>query len=206
MLDVTVLPAFVAVIMLFLAPPGPDMAYMVAVGLGDGRTAAVRAILGIGTAMSVYAAAVVLGVGRLAETHPALLDVVKVIGAAYLVWLAFTTFRGARHAGEGSGAQPSGRAFRRGFLVAIANPKIILFYLAVLPQFVGEASNPSAQLAMLGAVNVGTEVLLYGTIGVLAGTFHERFRRSRRGSAVLSGMAGVVYLVLAAVIVAELVR
>lgn len=204
MLDVTVLPAFIAVIALFLAPPGPDMAFTIAVGLERGRRAAVAAILGIGTAMTVYAAAVVLGVGRLAETHPHLLDVVKLLGAGYLVWLAFTTFRAARIPNEGSGARLSGRAYARGFVVAVANPKIVLFYLAVLPQFVGDATNTSVQLAMLGAVNVASEVLLYGTIGVLAGTFHARFRGSRRGSVALNVLAGVVYLVLAVVILVEL--
>lgn len=206
MLDLTVLPAFVAVIALFLAPPGPDMAFMIAVGLERGRSAAIAAILGIGTAMTMYAAAVVLGVGRIAETHPHLLDLVKVLGAGYLVWLAYATLRAARSPSEGSGARLSGRAYARGFTVAVANPKIVLFYLAVLPQFVGEATSTSAQLAMLGAVNVASEVVLYGTIGVLAGTFHARFRGSRRGSVVLSVLAGLVYLMLAVVILVELLR
>ena len=66
MLDFTVLPAFIGVILVFLAPPGPDMTYMLAVGLQGGRAAAIRAILGIGTGMAAYAGAVAFGLGALA--------------------------------------------------------------------------------------------------------------------------------------------
>ncbi|MFC7490847.1 MULTISPECIES: LysE family translocator [unclassified Knoellia] len=206
MVDVGVLPGFVAVILLFLIPPGPDMAYMLAVGLERGRHAALAAILGIGTGMSIYATAVVIGLGRLAESHPLLLDAVKVFGATYLAWLAFVTFRHARQSTSGSHGPSTGRPYAQGLLVSLTNPKLILFFLAVLPQFMGEAENAGMQLAMLGAVNVLAEVVLYGAIGLLAGAFHSRFIGARGASAVLSHIAGAVYLVLAVVVVTELVR
>jgi hypothetical protein len=81
MVDLTVLPGYVAAILLFLGPPGPDMAYMLAVGLEGGRRSAVKAILGIGTGMSVYAAAVVAGMGEIARSHPLTLDAVRIMGA-----------------------------------------------------------------------------------------------------------------------------
>src|SRR4051812_20276759 len=95
--DLTVLPGYIAVILLFLGPPGPDMVYMIAVGLEGGRRSAVEAILGIGTGMGVYAAATVVGVAKIAESYPVLLDAVRMFGAAYLLWLAFQTMRTARH-------------------------------------------------------------------------------------------------------------
>lgn len=98
MVDWTVLPAFFGVILVFLIPPGPDMAYMLAVGLQGGKRAAVKAILGIATGMSIYAAAVIIGLGRIAETHPHLLTALKLLGGAYLLWLAITTVRHARAA------------------------------------------------------------------------------------------------------------
>lgn len=201
--DLGVLPGFVAVILLFLIPPGPDMAYMLAVGLEAGRRPALKAILGIGTGMGVHAAAVVVGVGRVAQSHPHLLHAVKVVGAAYLLWLATVTIRNARRLANGPTDISTGRPYLRGVLVSVTNPKVILFFLAVLPQFMGRAQNAALQLAMLGAVNVLTEVLLYGVIGGLAGGFHARFRRSRGGGAVLSYLAGAVYLALAGVVVAQ---
>ncbi|MEB2528357.1 LysE family translocator [Kocuria rosea] len=201
--DVSVLPGFVAVILLFLLPPGPDMAYMLAAGLEGGRRFALKAILGIGTGMSVYAAAVVIGVGTVAQSHPALLDAVKVSGAAYLLWLAYATIRNARCMASGPSDVSTGRPYLRGVLVSLTNPKVILFFLAVLPQFMGNAHNAGLQLAMLGAVNVLSEVLLYGTIGVLAGAFHARFKNSRKAGAMLNYLAGTVYVVLAGVVTAE---
>jgi threonine/homoserine/homoserine lactone efflux protein len=203
--DVGVLPGFVAVIVLFLIPPGPDMAYMVAVGLQSGRRSALKAILGIGTGMSVYAAAVVIGVGKVAQSYPLLLDAVKVFGAAYLLWLAYTTIRTAHHLASHPTDVRAGRPYLRGVVVSLTNPKVILFFLAVLPQFMGTAQNAELQLAMLGAVNVMTEVLLYGTIGVLAGVFHARFSNSRHAGAALNYIAATVYVVLAGFVIAEVI-
>lgn len=203
MVDLGVLPAFVAVIFLFLLPPGPDMAYMLAVGLAAGRVAAVKAILGIGTGMTVYATAVVVGLGRFAAAHPLLLESVKVLGALYLSWLAYATWRSARRSRGDPGRVAPGRPYARGVLVALTNPKLILFFIAVLPQFLGTADRPELQLAMLGAVNVGMEVALYGAIGVGAGAFHSRFAGSPSADKVLTYIAAGVYAVLAIVILAE---
>jgi threonine/homoserine/homoserine lactone efflux protein len=203
MVDLTVLPGYVAVILLFLGPPGPDMAYMLAVGLEGGRRSAVKAILGIGTGMSVYAAAVVAGVGEIARSHPSVLNAVRIFGAVYLLWLAYVTMRHARRAISGHSDVPAGRWYLRGILVSITNPKIILFFLAVLPQFIGSAENPGLQMAILGAINVLMEVILYGCIGVLAGFFHARLVDSTKATAVLNYMACTVYVVLAGAITGE---
>jgi threonine/homoserine/homoserine lactone efflux protein len=203
MVDLTVLPGYVAVILLFLAPPGPDMAYMLAVGLEGGRRAAVKAILGIGTGMSVYAAAVVAGLGEVARSYPSVLDTIRILGAAYLLWLAYVTMRHARRAISGHSDVTSGRWYLRGVFVSITNPKIILFFLAVLPQFIGSADNPALQMAILGAINVLTEVILYGCIGVLAGFFHARLVDSAKATTVLNYTACTVYVVLAGTIFGE---
>lgn len=204
MVDLAVLPSYIAVILLFLAPPGPDMAYMLAVGLEGGRLSALRAILGIGTGMSVYAAAVVAGMGEIARSHPSVLDTVRILGAAYLLWLAYVTMRSARRAINGHSDIATGRWYLRGVLVSLTNPKIILFYLAVLPQFIGSAEDPELQMAVLGAINVLMEIILYGCIGVLSGFFHARLAGSTKATAVLNYAACAVYVVLAATITVEI--
>jgi len=204
MLDPTVLPGYMAVILLFLGPPGPDMAYMLAVGLEGGRRAAVKAILGVATGMSVYAAAVVAGMGEIARSHPSVLDTVRILGAVYLLWLAYVTMRHARRAISGHSDVRAGRWYLRGILVSITNPKIILFFLAVLPQFIGSAKNPGFQMAVLGAINILMEVILYGCIGVMAGFFQARLTDSTRATAVLNYIACTVYVVLAGAITGEI--
>lgn len=204
MLDVTVLPAFVAMILMFLAPPGPDMMLMITVGLQGGRTAALKAIAGIGTGMAIYAAAVVLGVGFVAARYPALISALELIGAGYLFWLAWSS---ARHANEAA-MQPtiSGRWYGRGLAVSLTNPKLMLFFAAVLPGFVGHAANVTGQLALLGAVNIALEVILYGSIGVFAAQFGDRLTRRPQAGANLHRIAAVVYALLAGFIVYDAVR
>ncbi|MFE3037867.1 LysE family translocator [Streptomyces canus] len=204
MVDLSVLPSYIAVILLFLAPPGPDMAYMLAVGLEGGRLSALKAILGIGTGMSFYAAAVVAGLGEIARSHPSVLDAVRILGAAYLLWLAYVTMRSARDAINGHHNIATGRWYLRGVLVSLTNPKIILFYLAVLPQFIGNAQNPASQMTVLGAINILMEVILYGSIGVLAGFFHTRLTGSKKATAVLNYVACAVYVSLASAITVEI--
>ncbi|MFF5634999.1 LysE family translocator [Streptomyces sp. NPDC012825] len=203
MVDLSVLPGYIAVILLFLGPPGPDMAYMLAVGLEGGRRAALKAILGIGTGMSVCATAVVAGLGEIARSHPSLLDAVRIVGAAYLLWLAYTTLRSARSAIGEHDDVGAGRWYLRGLLISLTNPKIILFYLAVLPQFLGNAEAPGMQLALLGAINVLMEVVLYGGIGMLAGFFRTRLTGSSKATTVLNYGACAVYVVLAVTISVE---
>jgi threonine/homoserine/homoserine lactone efflux protein len=204
MVDLGALPSLVGVTLLFLLPPGPDMAYMVAVGLEGGRRAAVKAILGIATGMSVYAAAVVVGVGAFAQSHPLLLDAITLFGAGYLLWLAYVTVRNARRKATDPSEIAAGPWYLRGVLVSLTNPKIMLFFLAVLPGFVGDARNVTLQLAVLGAANVLTEVLLYGGIGLLAGGFHARISGARTARSVLNYVAGAVYLALASAFAGEL--
>ncbi|WP_327721913.1 LysE family translocator [Streptomyces sp. NBC_00490] len=204
MVDLAVLPSYMAVILLFLAPPGPDMAYMLAVGLAGGRLSALRAILGIGTGMSFYAATVVAGMGEITRSHPSMLDAVRILGAAYLLWLAYVTMRSARREISGHGDIAAGRWYLRGVLVSVTNPKIVLFYLAVLPQFIGSAENPALQMTLLGAINVLMEIILYGCIGVLSGSFHARLTGSTKATTVLNYAACAVYVVLAAAISVEI--
>ncbi len=87
--------------------------------------------------------------------------------------------------------------------VSLTNPKIMLFFLAVLPQFLGSAKSPGLQMAMLGAVDVLMEVVLYGAIGLLAGVFHARFAGKTKVATVLNYVACVVYVVLAVTIIVD---
>ena len=188
MLDLTVLPAYVAMILLFLGPPGPDMIYMVAVGLEGGRKSAVKAILGIGTGMSVYAVAVIVGIAEIARSYPAALHIVRLLGAMYLLWLAYQTMRNARRETDPQTDIIAGRWYLRGVVISLTNPKIILFFMAVMPQFIGSADDLALQMAMLGAINVLMEVVLYGGIGILAGTFHARFMGAAKATMAMLGV------------------
>lgn len=205
-IDVGVLPAFVPAVVVLLLAPGPEMAFMVATGLRDGRGGATRAALGITAGVSVYVALTALGLGVFLAAVPGVVDVIQVGGAAYLAYLAWLTWRS-------SGAQlettsvGSAEVFRRGFAVNLSNPKIMLFFTAFLPQFLGDtAVNPVVQLLMLGLVLQLLGLLTDLAIGYGAGAVRDRILRRTRAQSFLERVAAGVYGVLAAVLLVDAVR
>src|SRR5664280_3583949 len=99
-IDLSPLPAFLAVVGIVLIAPGPDMAYMVAAGLAGGRSAATRAAFGITSGVAVYVVAVAAGLGALVARHTSALIGMQLVGAAYLVWLAFSAVQESRDGAE----------------------------------------------------------------------------------------------------------
>jgi threonine/homoserine/homoserine lactone efflux protein len=151
-LDLSPLPEFLAAVGLILIAPGPDMAYMVAAGLAGGRSAATRAAFGITSGVTVYVVAVAAGLGALVARHTGALIGMQLVGAAYLAWLAYNTVQESRDGSELTAEAAGQQWFRRGFVVNLTNPKIALFFLAFLPQFLGTATSPALQLLMLGVL------------------------------------------------------
>lgn len=204
-LDLSVLPGFVLAVVLILVAPGPDMAYMVAVGLGGGRRAALSAIAGICSGMGVYAAIVIAGLGTIVASSPLLLTVIKIFGAGYLLWLGIGAIRSARTVAGTQRSLASNRWYARGLLVSLTNPKLLLFFIALLPQFIGEASSPTLQLALLSVIDILIEFVLYGAVGLFAGSFQSRFADSSGGKKLLHYISACVYFALAIAVVVDLV-
>jgi len=150
-------PAFLAFVAAGLAlniVPGADMTFVIASAARGGRRDGVIASLGIGAGALVHVLAAAAGLSAILASSQALFDLIKYAGAAYLVWIAFTLVRGDRsdHAAEGMQPASTGwRLFRAAMLVNILNPKIAVFFLAFLPQFVDPtAAVPAAQILFLG--------------------------------------------------------
>lgn len=208
MLDVSVLPAFLLAVTVILVTPGPDMAFMVATGINQGRRAAVRGALGVTTAMTVWVLVAATGLGVALAQLPAALDAIRVAGAGYLLFLAITTWR---HAGAPvAEAHTVPNVFRRGFVVNITNPKIALFFVAFLPQFLGttggSGENPFAQILMLGLLLQLTGLLTDLAIGSAAGLFRDAVLSRPRVRYLLDGAAGTVYGALAVLLVMGVVH
>ncbi|MGP9536739.1 LysE family translocator [Brachybacterium sp. AOP43-C2-M15] len=201
----SVLPAFLLAVTVILVTPGPDMAFMIATGINQGRRAAVRGAFGVTTAMTIWVLVAATGLGVALSQLPAALDAIRLAGAAYLAVLAISTFR---HAGaaiaEGAVVQ---NVFRRGFVVNITNPKIALFFVAFLPQFLGTAdASPFAQILMLGLLLQLTGLVADLAIGSAAGLFRDAVLRRPRVRLALDGAAGTVYGALAVLLVHGVVR
>jgi threonine/homoserine/homoserine lactone efflux protein len=156
------LPLFVLSGLLLNITPGADTLYIVGRGTAQGRTAGALAALGVGAGCCVHAVAAALGLSAVLAASATAFTIIKLVGAAYLVWLGAAMLRSSFSALRQSDALPApvsaSRVFVQGMLTNVLNPKVALFFLAFLPQFVAPDA-PSKILAFLflGAVfNVNT--------------------------------------------------
>lgn len=160
MLDLTQLLPFLAAALALNLTPGADMTYVVARSATQGRAAGISASLGIAAGSFVHSVLAALGVSALLQHSETAFLTVKYAGAAYLLYLAWKAFRtGSLAVAAGRTLQRSGlwRAFAEGALTNLLNPKVALFILAFLPQFVDPAQgDPAVQILLLGAIfNIG---------------------------------------------------
>lgn len=132
--------------------PGQDVAYIVSRGAAHGPRAGALAALGVGTGCLVHVLAAALGLSAILATSATAFTIVKLAGAGYLIWIGVTLWLGNGNGRKQTNGQPVSRSSRRlfvqGFLTSTLNPKVALFFLAFLPQFVSTDS-PSKPLALL---------------------------------------------------------
>ncbi|MFG1912221.1 LysE family translocator [Kribbella sp. NPDC048928] len=186
-MDVSVVLGFLVAVFLVSVVPGPDMLFIVANAAAGGRRTGVVAAAGMSTGLVVHSVAAALGLGALIQAAPQVLDGVRIAGAAFLLYLAYLTWRASRQevgAAEEAPALPR-RTLRRTYVMAtltnLANPKVILFYLAFVPQFIstGAGSWPvTVQFLVLGALFITVGFPVDASAALLAGTLSERFFRT----------------------------
>lgn len=192
--------AFVAASALLGLAPGPDNLFVLTQSALYGRRAGVLITLGLCTGLVVHTALVALGVAAVLKTVPAAFTALKILGAVYLLYLAWQAFRAqaASIHDNASSTLTGARLYRRGILMNLSNPKVALFFLAFLPQFVeAEQGGAAVQILMLGMIFIGVTLVVFGGVAVLAGTLAQALARSARAQLYLNRIAGVVLAGLA---------
>lgn len=185
--------------------PGPDMLFALASRLKGGPRAGFLAALGAASGEVVHISASAAGLAALFRAAPLLFDAARILGAGYLVLLGI---RALRHRNQGIGGKPdhatsSDHTYRRGLLTNLLNPKMALFSIAFLPQFVDpRAGNIAVQFLVLGACFVTLELAVDGTAGLLAGHLQHRLA-ARRFQRNLNITAGAIFLGLGAKVALE---
>ena len=200
MVDTSLYAAFLVAGFALCVTPGPDMMFIVAMGGRGGPGAGVMAALGVAFAMLVHAVAAMLGLSALFTTLPMLYHVLRWVGAAYLLYLAVKAFRDRAVPVEADGHAGPGRwrAFWQGAVTNLLNPKVILFNIAFLPQFVNpELGHVAGQFMVLGVTMVVMGLAVDGSIGLLSGRLSALLRRSRRVARGLNLFSGTVFTGLA---------
>ena len=202
------LAAFAATVFLISVVPGPDVVFVVASGLRDGRRGGVAAALGVTGGMAVHTLAAALGLSALVRSSATAFEAVRLAGAGYLVWLGVHALRSqgrtsAPTAGD-SARRSSSQIAHQAALTNLLNPKVIVFFLAFLPQFVDRGRGEvAAQILLLGVVFTLVGLTTDLAYGVLAGTVRRAFVSSARLSRRLERLVGVIYLGLAARLMSE---
>ncbi|PWI20664.1 lysine transporter LysE [Streptomyces sp. Act143] len=205
MMDMSLYAAFLVAAFALCVTPGPDMMFIVAMGGRGGPSAGVMAAFGVACAMFVHTVAAALGLSALFLALPTLYHVLRWAGAAYLLYLAVKAFRDRSPVGAGAVAGPGlRRAFWQGAVTNLLNPKVILFNVAFLPQFVApELGHVWEQFLLLGLSITVMGFAVDGSIGLLSGKLAELLRRSRRVARGLNIFSGTVFTGLAVRLVAS---
>jgi threonine/homoserine/homoserine lactone efflux protein len=154
--DWTVLAAFAVAVVAITLTPGPDMTLFLGKTVSQSRAAGLAAFAGAATGLLIHTGLVALGLSALLAASAAAFVALKIAGAAYLAWLAWQALRrGSSLALGRSAAQPIARVYATGLLVNLLNPKIIVFFVTFLPQFVAPADpHAAAKLFFLGVAFV----------------------------------------------------
>jgi threonine/homoserine/homoserine lactone efflux protein len=177
--------------------PGPDMLYVIARSVGEGRTAGIISSLGIAAGCLVHTLAVALGLAGLLRAVPVAFEIVKWLGAAYLVWLGVRALRTQGVASRHAAVVPASNAaiFRQGMLTNVLNPKVALFFLAFLPQFVDAERGPVAlQLLSLGLLFNVSGTLVNILVAVLASGAGAWSRRRFGESPLMRRVTGLLFI------------
>lgn len=191
--------------------PGPDMLYIVSNAVAGGRRAGVVSAVGAATGISMHTLAAALGLSALIQAAPAALEVVRIVGAVVLAYLAVSTWLASRRhtaeltAGPALPSRSIGRTYTMAVLTNLANPKVIVFYLAFFPQFVDTASGwpVLVQFLVLGATLLLIGLAIDSSIGLLAGTAADLLRRRKALRRRLERVSAAIFGALAVRLVVE---
>lgn len=224
--------AFFGVAVLLALTPGPDNVFVLLQSAQRGWRAGMAVVLGLCAGLVVHTAAVALGLAAVFAASALAFTVLKLCGAAYLLWLAWQTLRPVAAPADaaarsdaaamvpadcactmaalppaGPSAQASAHAsvrasawrmVGRGLVMNLSNPKVLVFFLAFLPQFADPARGPVApQLMVLGVVFMFATLLVFGAIACFSGAFGALLQRSVRAQRLLAQVSALVFVALA---------
>ncbi len=196
--DLVTLLAFIPAGLALNLTPGADMMFCLGQGLKGGRGAAMAANFGIAAGGMVHTLLAALGLGALVAAHPAAFEAIRWLGVGYLLWLAFAVLRSSHVAAEARvTASPVHRVFLQALMVNLLNPKVILFILAFLPQFVDPARPILPQFLTLGLVFCIGGLVVNGAVGHFAGSIGQRLAGSAALSRWLSRISAGIFGALA---------
>jgi len=194
---------FIGAAFILVIAPGPDMAYMLARTIAQGRAAGFVAVAGINTGAYVHVLASVFGLTAILAASSVAFTVVKCAGACYLLWIGYRALTSKSTAlnveGNATPRMPTGAIFWQGFWSDVLNPKVAIFFLAFLPQFVDVANQKfgvTQQLLLLGVTCNVVAICTNLVLVYFASAMTSRLRRSQGLVAWMHKVMGALFIAL----------
>ncbi|KUJ78254.1 LysE family translocator [Ruegeria profundi] len=197
MIETVTLLAFIPAALALNFTPGADMMFCLGQGLRSGAKPALVASAGISIGLMVHVLLAGLGLGAVVSSMPWLFDVIRWVGVAYLLYLAWGVIRHGAMTSE-TPSKPTRYAFRDGMVVNLTNPKVILFVLAFIPQFVNPANGPILpQFLIFGVIIALGGFVVNGMVGIFAGGAGRVLISNPRASRIMGWTTGGIFTALA---------
>jgi threonine/homoserine/homoserine lactone efflux protein len=189
--------AFLTAAILITLSPGPDNMMVLGVGIAKGRARGIAFGLGCALGCLNHTLLAVIGVSAIIAASPAAFTALKIAGGLYLIWMGIGALRSRGSARvEGSVPDESARRlFFKGLLASAVNPKVVLFFLSFLPQFVvAPRGDANWQIAWLGLTFTAQAAVLFGLLGYFSGAIGQWLNRTPRAGMWLDRAAGVIFV------------
>lgn len=195
-IEPTALAPFVIAVLLIELTPGPNMGYLAALSASQGRAVGLKAVFGVTLGLLCYMLLAVVGVAEIIAASPLVYELLRWAGVAYLVYLAWETWRGARETSPGHASDVDHAPFWRGLVANILNPKALVFYVALLPGFIAPDHAPFwVQALILGVLHLVISFVIHGLIVLGAARAGAMISRSRSAASVRRMLAIGIALV-----------
>jgi threonine/homoserine/homoserine lactone efflux protein len=199
LIDMPDIALFLVASALLTVAPGPDIVYVLTRGVSQGRKAGIAAALGFATGCIFHTLLAALGVAALIRSSAPAFNAVRYAGAAYLVWIGIQALRqrGSFALAGDDGAKALLPIYRQSVIGNALNPKVTLFFLSFLPQFVNTSAGGVAwQMALLGAIFMAQTVVIFGAVAIFSGWIGERLRARPAIAERLGLFAGLTFIAL----------
>lgn len=191
--------SFVGASVLLTLAPGPDILYVMTQSITQDKKAGIFTALGLCSGVLIHTTAAAIGISAILYSSTAIFNGVKLIGASYLLYLAYKEFRSKSEESDilkGEVLDYS-KLYKKGVLMNVLNPKVALFFLALLPQFINENGiNVGIQMIILGIVFMIQAFAIFSLIAFFSGTIGDKLLKNKKIASKFNLIKGSVYAVI----------
>ena len=199
MFDMTTLLLFIGTAIILIIIPGPDLIFTVTQGMANGKKTAIITALGLSLGNIVHTFAAAIGLSLIIKTSPLVFVVFKTLGTIYLFYIAFQAIKHRKEMIDlnSQNTNHTKGLFLRGLLMNILNPKVAIFFLTFLPQFINyENGYVPIQMCILGLIFIILTAIIFSLLGYFSGVFRERLLKHQRFNEYMNITAAIIFIVL----------